>query len=85
MDDIKRDCVKTTKRNAAAKRSCATIDLDNGISCQIINLSDMKATIELALPLSLPVEFEIAIEGESKKRYCAIAWRKHRRVGVYFV
>lgn len=61
---------KALVRNAAAIRSRAEIDLDGGISCLVINLSDS----EVAIPFSLPIEFEIAIEGESKKRYGAIAW-----------
>jgi fructose/tagatose bisphosphate aldolase len=72
------------RRNAAAK-SFASIDLDGGIGCVVRNLSDTKATIEVAQPQGLPVEFEIAIEGESAKRYCAIAWRNDRQVGVFFV
>jgi hypothetical protein len=76
---------KAVVRNAAAIKSRAKIDLDGGISCLVTNLSDWKATIEVAIPSSLPTEFEIAIEGESKKRYCAIAWRKARRAGVFFV
>lgn len=69
----------------AARRTRATIDLDGGITCLVINLSDSKATIEVALPFSLPIEFEVAIEGESKRRYCAISWRRNSRVGVFFV
>ena len=76
---------KAAARNAAAIRSRANIDLDGGISCLVSSLSDWKATIEVAVPSNLPTEFEIAIEGESKKRYCAIAWRRARRVGVFFV
>jgi hypothetical protein len=69
----------------AARSDRAKIDLDGGISCLIVNLSDTKATIEVALPFSLPIEFEVAIEGENKKRYCAISWRRNGRVGVFFV
>jgi hypothetical protein len=85
LGSSQRGYAKAPVRNAAALRSRAKIDLDGGISCLVINLSDSKGTIEVATPSSLPIEFEIAIEGESKNRYCAIAWRKIKRVGVFFV
>jgi len=69
----------------AARGTRAKIDLDGGICCLMINWSETKGILEVAVPFSLPNEFEITIEGESKKRYCAIAWRKTKRVGVFFV
>ena len=85
MGSFQRGYAKAVVRSAAPIRSRAKIDLDGGISCSVSSLSDWKATIEVAFPSNLPTEFEIAIEGESKKRYCAIAWRKTRRIGVFFV
>ena len=68
-----------------ASFKCARIDLDGGIGCKVSNLSDTKGTLKVALFLNPPIEFEIEIEGESRKRYCAIAWRRKWRTGVYFV
>jgi hypothetical protein len=76
---------QSVRMNLAKRKVRARIDLDGGIYCQVLNLSGMKATIEVALPFRLPIEFDIVLEGENNKRYCAIAWRNHRRVGVYFV
>jgi hypothetical protein len=76
---------KIVSKNAAAIARLAKVDFDGGISCLIISLSETKATIEAAFPLNLPIEFKIEIDGESKKRHCAVAWRRNRRVGVYFV
>jgi hypothetical protein len=69
---------------SAATITPARVDLDGGINCLVVNMSDTKATIEGELPFNLPIEFRIAIEGEDRKRHCAIAWRKNRRVGVFF-
>jgi len=49
----------------AARGTRAKIDLDGGICCLMINWSETKGILEVAVPFSLPNEFEITIEGES--------------------
>lgn len=63
----------------------ATIEFEGGIGCIVRNMSDTGAGIDVANPSSLPIEFDLRIEGDNVRRYCAIVWRGQKRVGVVFV
>ena len=60
-----------------------SVEFNGGaIDCTVRNVSDTGAAIEVASPAGIPESFWLVIHGEHTRRYCRVAWRTDKRVGV---
>jgi len=49
------------------------------------DLSDTGAGLEVTSRLALPIEFDLSIELDHSRRYCAVVWCRETLVGMVFV
>ncbi len=61
------------------------LDETGAANCFVRNASDTKAVLEVESPLNVPIEFDLLIDGDSKRHRCAVVWRKTRCLGVAFI
>lgn len=54
------------------------------LDCVVRNLSQDGALLELPRARELPLVFSLRLEGESKLRFCHVAWHSDNRLGVEF-
>lgn len=54
------------------------------IDCVVRNISETGAALEVASPVGIPAEFNLAISGNIAKRPCRVVWVKDQRIGVAF-
>jgi len=77
-----------TEHRASARRrtlKAGTIAFGGGgIDCLVRNLSDTGACLEVESPVGIPNDFALAIQGDSTRHTCHVAWRSARRIGVHF-
>jgi hypothetical protein len=52
--------------------------------CMVRDLSQDGALLELPLARELPLVFWLRLEGESKLRFCNVAWHSENHLGVEF-
>jgi hypothetical protein len=52
--------------------------------CTVRNLSDAGACLIVNDPVSIPSEFDLALEREKLPRRCHVIWREQNRIGVEF-
>ena len=54
--------------------------------CQLTDVSEGGARITIELPEAIPQQFALLLaEGGKAQRWCSIAWRSKREVGVQFL
>ena len=78
---------ETERRRAQRHRTlkAGKIVLSRGasvIDCTIRNLSPEGAAIAVDGAATLPAEFDLQFDGET--RHCTVAWRRFDRLGVKF-
>ena len=56
----------------------------DGIDCNIKNLSDTGAALEILSPLYIPDRFTLFVPSDQLNRRCHVVWRKERRLGIAF-
>ncbi len=61
-----------------------TIESGDGIACNVKNLSETGAQLEVLSPLYVPDRFTLAVPSDQLKRRCHVVWRKQRLLGVAF-
>lgn len=62
-----------------------SIEFNGGvIDCTVRNVSDTGAALEVASPAGVPESFWLVLQGDHTRRYCRVAWRTAKRVGVAF-
>jgi hypothetical protein len=49
------------------------------------NLSRAGATLEVDNAFRIPDEFTLIVEGHFSARWCRVAWREPKRIGIDFV
>jgi diguanylate cyclase (GGDEF)-like protein len=54
------------------------------IDCTVRNLSPEGACLQVASVIGIPVEFDLAIEGEVASSPCRVVWQSETRLGVSF-
>ncbi len=54
------------------------------VDCMVRDLSQDGALLELPLARELPLVFSLRLEGESKLRFCNVAWHSENYLGVEF-
>jgi len=54
------------------------------IRCIVRNISSDGALLESPLARDLPMSFWLRLAGDSTPRFCIVAWRSERQVGVEF-
>jgi hypothetical protein len=54
------------------------------IDCNVRNLSETGAALEVFTPLFIPDRFMLLVRTDQWKRPCHVVWRKQRRIGVAF-
>jgi hypothetical protein len=62
-----------------------SIEFNGGVvDCTVRNISDTGAALEVAAPLDVPDAFWLLISGDHTRRYCQVAWRRGKHIGVAF-
>jgi hypothetical protein len=62
-----------------------SIEFNGGvIDCTVRNVSDTGAALEVVSPTGVPESFWLVLQGDHTRRYCRVAWRTNKRVGVAF-
>ncbi len=62
-----------------------SIEFNGGVvDCTVRNVSDTGAALEVASPTGVPESFWLVLQGDHTRRYCRVAWRTNKRVGVAF-
>jgi PilZ domain len=79
--------IETERRRAQRHRTlkAGKIILAHGasvIDCTIRNLSNEGAALAVDGAATLPAEFDLQFDGET--RHCTVAWRRVDRLGVKF-
>ena len=54
------------------------------VHCQLHNISDFGACLEVPDPHTIPDAFTLAIETPQQMLFCKVAWRSENRLGVTF-
>lgn len=54
------------------------------IDCTVRNLSPDGACLQVASVIGIPVEFDLAIDGEDGARLCRVIWQSETRLGISF-
>jgi diguanylate cyclase (GGDEF)-like protein len=54
------------------------------IDCQVRNLSDEGACLEVVSQAGIPTQFQLALAGDREPRDCKLIWQSDRRMGVSF-
>ena len=75
---------RTTRRRRELKSGTNIFNQGAGISCSVRNLSSAGACLEVVSPLGIPDNFILLIESDQTKRWCQVAWRHEKRIGVHF-
>jgi hypothetical protein len=78
--DQRRSPRRTASMGASISHPRNTEDL----RCIVRNISPDGALLESPLAKDLPVSFWLRLEGETTPRFCIVAWRSGRQVGVEF-
>ena len=55
---------------------------DEAIDCNVRNLSETGAALEVLSPLYIPDRFTLVVRSDQLKRACQVIWRKGKRIGV---
>ena len=71
---------RTTSMGASISHPRNSEDL----RCIVRNISPDGALLESPLARDLPVSFWLRLAGDSTPRFCIVAWRSERQVGVEF-
>jgi hypothetical protein len=55
------------------------------IDCQVRNISEKGATLEVATPVGIPESFTLIMAQDGITRPARVRWRKANRIGIEFV
>jgi hypothetical protein len=80
FDDQRRSPRRTASMGASISHPRHTED----ICCIVRNISPDGALLESPLARDLLVSFWLRLEGDTTPRFCIVAWRSGRQVGVEF-
>jgi len=73
---------RTAQRHRTFKAGKIILHGSSVIDCTIRNISGTGALIALPNAATLPAEFDLQFDGET--RHCTVAWRRIDRMGVKF-
>jgi hypothetical protein len=74
---------RIARRNRVLK--AGTVEFGGGaIDCNISNVSETGAAVDVVSPLYIPDRFTLFVQTEKSKRHCRVVWRKEKRIGVTF-
>jgi hypothetical protein len=79
MTDTER---RRSRRHRTLKAGKIILSRTSVIDCTIRNLSPEGAAIAVDNAVTLPAEFDLEFDGET--RHCKVAWRRLGRLGVKF-
>jgi hypothetical protein len=87
-EQAKPEALRSLENNRAPRQrilKAGTIEFSGSIvECVVRNISETGAALEVASPVGLPAEFNLAISGNIAKRPCRVVWVKDKRIGVTF-
>jgi hypothetical protein len=76
---------RSIQRHRVLKAGTIAIEHGGTIDCQVRNLSDQGACLDVASPVGIPETFTLAIPKDSIMRPARVKWRKANRIGIEFV
>lgn len=76
---------RSNQRHRVLKAGTISFERGGTIDCQVRNLSDHGACLEVASPVGIPETFTLAIPKDSIRRPARVKWRKASRIGIAFV
>ena len=79
MDESRR-----APRRRVLKAGLISVGGGGTITCMVRNISKSGASVDVASPISIPDEFTLVLEMESRPRPCTVVWRKEKQIGVAF-
>lgn len=76
------------RRSAQRRRvlKAGTISFGQGstIDCQVRNISETGASLEVVSPVGIPETFTLIVPQDGLKRSARVKWRKATRIGISF-
>ncbi len=75
---------RSPRRNATMGASISHPRNAEDLRCIVRNISPDGALLESPLARDLPMSFWLRLAGDSTPRFCIVAWRSERQVGVEF-
>jgi hypothetical protein len=73
---------RSAQRHRTLKAGKIILHGSSVIDCTVRNISDTGASLTLPNAATVPADFELQIEGQT--RPCTVAWRRLERMGVKF-
>lgn len=75
---------RSTPRRRVLKAGTIAFGHSSVIDCQVRNVSETGASLEVASPVGIPDSFTLVIAQDGIKRQARVKWRKATRIGVEF-
>jgi hypothetical protein len=75
---------RSTQRRKVLKAGTIAFGQSSVIDCQVRNISEKGASLEVASPVGIPERFTLIIAQDGIRCTARVKWRKATRIGVEF-
>jgi len=83
-DTVESDQRRSRRRTVYMKASISHSTFSEDLVCNVREISQDGARLELPRARDLPLAFFLRLDGETALRLCTTAWRSDNQVGVEF-